>query len=280
MAFCLEDDTLWDARKLSEEAKKQDAEWLTKRRNAFICGGCEQKTTFVDATKSIQHFRVTRGWEHDADCDFLNEPSGHKSGPGTPLPDRAPAEGGKEVRYADPGPLHPSAASGGAITKGSEGNRDLPVTGVPLREKTGLKALLRNLRNRPDYPPQNLWLDVPARGPATRATDYFQRIGELTQDTEIDGVTRAYWGYVHLTNGGSSAPGSKDALWIYCDRIGAVFTIRLDYEAKDHLYQVMGIEDGSALDGCHVIVEGVMKKGKKLSVNVTDTKKIAFLPKR
>ncbi|WP_178993222.1 hypothetical protein [Paenarthrobacter nitroguajacolicus] len=197
------------------------------------------------------------------------------------MPDRAPAEGNKEVRYAEPGPLNPPAAGGNGGNNGGPRNGGIqPAGNAPLHETTGLKTLLKNLRNRDDYPPENLWLDVPARGPAVRATDYFQKIAELTSETPAESATRAYWGYIHLTDDWSTGAEGKKKLWIYCDRIGSIFTIHMDYDVKNQLYESMGIESSSPLEGCHVIVEGVMKKGVKLSVAVTDISKIAFLPKR
>ncbi|NWL10461.1 hypothetical protein DM793_03975 [Paenarthrobacter nitroguajacolicus] len=222
-----------------------------------------------------------RGYEHADDCDFLENPTGRNNGPGAPLPDRAPAEGNKEVRYAEPGPLNPPAAGGNGGNNGGPRNGGIqPAGNAPLHETTGLKTLLKNLRNRDDYPPENLWLDVPARGPAVRATDYFQKIAELTSETPAESATRAYWGYIHLTDDWSTGAEGKKKLWIYCDRIGSIFTIHMDYDVKNQLYESMGIESSSPLEGCHVIVEGVMKKGVKLSVAVTDISKIAFLPKR
>jgi hypothetical protein len=143
-----------------------------------------------------------------------------------------------------------------------------------------LKTLLKNLRNGDDYPTENLFLDVTARGTAVRAADYFYKIADLTSETTTDGATRAFWGQITGADDYSTGAEGKETLWIYCEWIGRIFTIRLEYDVKDELYQAMGIESGSALDGSHVIVEGIMKKGIKLSVNVTDITKIAFLPKR
>lgn len=281
IAFCTKDGQTWDAKMLSDEAKKQPPAWLEERRQTFICGGCEQKARFISGTKRNPHFGVVRGYEHDEDCDFRGGTNGRNNGAGAPMPDRAPADGNKEIRYAAPGPLKPPPAAGGNGGSPAPANGGNPAAGQgPLHETTALRTLLKNLRNRPDYPPKDLYLDVPARGPAVRATDYFQKIGELTSATTTDGVTRAYWGEISGTDDWSTGTEGKETLWIYGERIGRIFTIRLDYDAKDQLYAAMGIESSSPLEGCHVIVEGVMRQGKKLSVNVTDINKIAFLPKR
>lgn len=277
LAFCVEDGELWDAGVLSAEAKKQPTDWLEKRRPTFICGGCEQKARFIDSTKRNPHFGVVRGYEHDEDCDFLGNPTGRNNGPGAPLPDRAPAEGNKEVRYAKPGPLNPPAAGGNGGNNGGRRNGGNQAAGNgPLHETTGLKFLLRNLRNRNDYPPQNLWLDVPARGPAVRATGYFYKIADVTQQTAREGGIRAFWGKI------SSAHNDGDGkyLWINCDDKGHLLTFRVDPDLKSELYQSLGIERVWDLYEAHVIVEGVMKGYSKITVHVTDLEKIAFLPKR
>lgn len=282
IAFCIKDDQTWDAKLLRDEAAKQPPTWLEERRQTFICGGCEKKARFINGPKRNPHFGVVRGREHDEDCDFLGDTNGRNNSPGAPLPNRAPAEGNKEIRYAKPGPLNPPPAAGGngGNTAPANGGNPTAAGQGPLHETTALRTLLKNLRNRPDYPPQDLYLDVPARGPAVRATDYFQKIGELTSETPTDGVTRAYWGYVHNTDDWSTGAEGKKKLWIYCDHIAKTFTIHMDYDVKDELYAAMGIDSSSPLEKGHVIVEGVMRKGAKLSVAVTDISKIAFLPKR
>lgn len=289
-AFCLLDDNAWDGKLLKEEADRQPEQWLKDRRQTFICRGCEQKARFItyDQNKKTAHFGIVRGWKHDDDCDFRNDPTGGLGNKeaGVPLPARAPAVGNKEVRYDQPGPLNPPIGGGvnGGNNPGPRNRRDQGAGVGPLQEKTGLRTLLKNLRNGADYPPENLYLDVPARGTAAGAAipakDYFYRIADLTSETATDGVTRAYWGVIHLTDDLSTGGEGKKTLWIYCDHKGTVFTIRLEYDVKDQLYQAMDIESSSPLEGCHVIVEGVMRKGKKLSVSVRDIKKIAFLPKR
>jgi len=216
-AYCVEDATLWDAGELRKEAKKRTKDWLDKRRPNFICGGCEQKARFINGPKRNPHFGVVRGYEHDEDCDFLGNAGGGKDGARAPLPDRAPAEGNKEIRYAEPGPLKPPPETGGNGGNAGPANGANPaVAQGPLHETTALRTLLKNLRNRPDYPPANLFLDVPDRGPAVRATDYLSKITNITKDTTADGHTRAYWGQI------SSAHDDGDGknLWINCDGKG------------------------------------------------------------
>lgn len=282
LAFCVEDGESWDARVLSDEAKKQPRAWLEKRRQTFICGGCEQKVRFIDSTKRIPHFGVVRGCEHDADCDFLGDQTGHNtSAAGVPLPARAPAVGNKEVRYAKPGPLMPPATGGTGGNNGGLGNGGNQGAGVgPLHETTKLGTLLKNLRNRHDYPPQNLWLDVPSRGPAVRATDYFHKLSDVTKETVTDGVTRAFWGQISSAQD-QSGTKSQEPLWINCDGRGEIVTIRVPFNVKDELYESMGITKSHELNNAHVIVEGVLSEGrKKRYVTLNDVEKIAFLPKR
>lgn len=278
LAFCVEDGKPWDARLLSEEAKKQSPEWLAKRRKTLICGGCEQKAKFINATKRIPHFGVVQGYEHDEGCDFLGNSAVRDNRVGTPLPDRAPAEGNKEVRYAKPGPLNPPIPAGNGENSGGRGNGDnQDATTAPLHETTKLGTLLKNLRNRTDYPPANLWLDVPARGTAIRATDYFHKLSDVTRETTTDKVTRAFWGQI------SSAHDDGDGknLWINCDARGDIVTIRVPYDVKGELYESMGINKSHELNNAHVIVEGILSQGaRKHSVPLTDVTKIAFLPKR
>lgn len=278
LAFCVEDGKPWDARLLSDEAKKQSPEWLVKRRKTLICGGCEQKAKFINATKRIPHFGIVQGYEHDEGCDFLGKSAVHDNGEGPPLPDRAPAKGNKEVRYAKPGPLNPPARAGNGGNNGGRGNGANPSAAIaPLHETTKLQTLLKNLRNRNDYPTANLWLHVPARGTAIRATDYFHKLSDVTRETVTDGVTRAFWGQIssaHDDGGGKN-------LWINCDGRGEIVTIRVPYDVKDELYESMGITKSHELNEAHVIVEGVLTQGpRKHSVLLTDVEKIAFLPKR
>lgn len=277
LAFCIEDGKPWDARLLSEEAEKQSEEWLVTRRKTLICAGCEQKARFICGTKRVPHFGIVNGYKHDEDCDFLGNPSGRNNGPGTPLPDRAPAEGNKEVRYEEPGLLYPSAPSAAdRRNRGPRNRNGHPVGNVPLHETTGLRAALRNLRNRDQYPPADLWLDVPARGPAVRATDYFYKIADITEQTIADDVLRAFWGKISSAHD----DGDGNNLWINCDSKGSLFTFRIDPELKGKLYQSLGITGASKLYDAHVIVEGVMRRSNKISVQVSDLKRIAFLPKR
>lgn len=276
LAFCIKDEASWDARKLSDAAKKKPADWLDERRQTFICPGCEKKARFINSKKRIAHFGIVND-DHGEECDYLEDPTGGNNGPGTPLPNRAPAVGNKEVRYAEPGPLTPPATAGnggnnGGSGKGSSQSR----TPGPLHETTGLRTLLKNLRNRPDYPPANLWLDVPARGPAVRATDYFYKIADITPQTTLDTGTYAFWG--KITRPWDDGDGKQ--LWINCDNKGSLFTICMYSDVKEELYQSLGITRDTQLQGAHVIVEGIMSQNKKLSVRVTDLKKIAFLPKR
>lgn len=277
LAFCVEDDAPWDARLLSDEAKRQPSVWLAKRRPTFICAGCEKKARFVYSTKRIPHFGLVRGYKHDDDCDFLEDPTGRNNGPGNPLPDRDPAEGNKEVSYSKLGPLNPTATGGTSGNNGGLGNGGKQSAAIgPLHETTGLRTLLRNLRNRHDYPPANLWLNVPARGTAVRATDYFYKIADITQQTPRDPNTRAFWGKITTP----SDDGDGKNLWINCDGKGSLFTIWMYPDLKDELYKSLGIKSASKLHGAHVIVEGTMNQSKKLTVRVTDLKMIAFLPKR
>lgn len=280
LAFCVEDGESWDARLLSDEAKTQPREWLEKRRQSFVCGDCEQKARFIDSTKRIPHFGMVRGYEHDDDCDFLGDPSGLNKGAGAPLADRAPAEGNKEIRYAKPGPINPQAAGGAGGNNAGRRNGDNQAAGNgPLHETTGLRTLLKNLRNRNNYPPENLWLDVPARGPAVRATDYFHKLSDVTRETVTDGVTRAFWGQISSVHD-YEGPKGQETLWINCDFRGAIVTIRVPFDVKDELYESMGIKNSYELDDAHVIVEGVLSMAMKHSVKLTDVEKIAFLPKR
>lgn len=277
LAFCIEDATLWDAWKLRGEAKKHPEDWLEKRRPTFICAGCEQKTRFVDAKKRNPHFGVVRGYDHDHDCDFRGDRAGGNNGAGARLPDRDPAEGNKAILYAKPGSLNPSPPKGGNAGNGGPRNGGNAAAGLaPLHETTGLRTLLKNLRNRHDYPPQNLYLDVPARGAAVRATEYFYKIADVTPQTAREDGTRAFWGKV------SSAHDDGDGkhLWINCDDKGQLFTFRVDPDLKKELYQLLGIERTWDLYEAHVIVEGIMKGYSKITVHVTDLEKIAFLPKR
>ncbi|MGO4455317.1 hypothetical protein [Arthrobacter sp. RAF14] len=261
----------------SEEASKRPQSWLEERRPTFICGGCEQKAKFVDARKRIPHFAMSPGHDHDEDCDFLDTTGRRNNGAGAPLPDRGPAQGNKEIRYAMPGPFHQAAAGGTGGNDAPRNGRDGAANNAPLHETTRLRALLKNLRNRSDYPPEELYLDVPDRGPAVRATDYFHKIAGITHQTPTDGNIRAYWGQISS----ASDDGDGKNLWINCDGNGHVFTIWLEHESKTELYRSLGIGGAGELYGAHVITEGVMKLGrKKLSVNVTDLRKIAFLPKR
>ena len=73
----------------------------------FMCACCEQKAKSVDSTKLIPYFGVVRSYEHDDDCDFLDDSAGRNNGGWALWPDRVPAEGNKEVRHEDPGPLNP-----------------------------------------------------------------------------------------------------------------------------------------------------------------------------
>ncbi|WP_426004878.1 hypothetical protein ACPFL9_20450 [Paenarthrobacter sp. NyZ202] len=280
MAFCIEDDAPWDARKLSDEARNHPKDWLDKRRPTFRCPGCEKKARFVNATKRIPHFGIVND-DHDEDCDYLGNPAGRNNRPGAPLPDRAPAEGNKEVRYAKPGPLHPPVAGGNGGNNGGRGNGGGQGAAIgPLHETTKLGTLLKNLRNRPDYPPENLWLDVPVRGPAVRATDYFHKLSDVTRETTTDGVTRAFWGHISSAQENSGTKG-KETLWINCDARGEIVTIRVPFDVKDELYKSMGITRPHELNNAHVIVEGILSQGaRKHSVTLTEVEKIAFLPPR
>lgn len=277
-AFCTEDGESWDARMLSDEAKKHPREWLKNLRQTFVCGGCKQKARFIDSTKRIPHFGIVQGLKHDDDCDFLGDPAGLNNGAGAPLPDRAPPEGNKEVRYAKPGPLNPPTAGGAGGNKaGRRNGGDQAAGNRPLHETTGLRMLLRNLRNGNNYPPANLWLDVPDRGPAVRATDYFHKLSEVTRETVTDGVTRAFWGQISSAQENGEDKG-QETLWINCDRRGEIVTIRVPSDVKDELYESMGIKKPYELIDAHVIVEGVLTKATKHSVKLTHATKIAFLP--
>lgn len=202
------------------------------------------------------------------------------------MPVRSPATGAKEVRYDAPGPLNPISARGtnGGNNQGP-GNGHNPAAGnTPLHETTGLRTLLKNLRNGHDYPPQNLWLDVPARGTgvgaAVRATDYFRKFEDFTQTTAADDITRAYWGEVTSVGEGSEGKG-KETLFIRCDARGPLVVIKLEYQVKDALIKALGIIKSDQLRKAHVIVEGITKQGpRKLFVPVTDINKTAFLPPR
>lgn len=279
-AFCIEDGESWDARMLGEEAKKHPKAWLDKLRPTFICGGCEQKARFIDAKKRIPHFGMVRGYEHADDCDYLENSTGRSNGGGTPLPNRSPAKGNKEVRYAKPGPLNPQAAGGAGGNNASSRNGNSQAAGnVPLHETTGLRTLLKNLRSGHNYPPDNLYLDVSARGSAVRATDYFHKLSGVTRETVTDGVTRAFWGQISSAQENGGAKG-QETLWINCDGRGSIVTIRVPFDVKDELYESMGISKPHELNDAHVIVEGVLSKANKHSVALNDVGKIAFLPKR
>jgi hypothetical protein len=288
-AFCLKDGEPWDAETLREEAAKQPAQWLIDRRPTFMCRGCEEKARFINYSgKRIAHFGVVQGREHHDDCDFRTDPTGglRNNGAGAPLPVRPPAAGAKEVRYDAPGPLNPTS-TGGANGDNNQGRRNggnQASGNAPLHETTGLRTLLKNLRNGDDYPPEHLFLDVPARGTAAgaaiRATDYFRRFADFTQDTAADSVTRAYWGQVSSAQEGWEGKG-KETLWINCNSRGSLISIRLEYAVKDELLKALGITKPHELNNSHVIVEGITKQGpKKLTIPVTDITKIAFLPKR
>ncbi|MFK0004983.1 hypothetical protein [Paenarthrobacter sp. NPDC090522] len=277
IAFCVEDGQPVYATKLGAEAQNHPKEWLDKRRPTFICCGCEQKATFVDAKKRNAHFRIATGWEHDEGCDYDTNPGRRNNGPGNPLPNRAPAQGNKEVRYSKPGPLHQTPnGPGGGGTRRNGGN----AAGGPLHDVTNLRALLRNLRNRPDYPPQDLYLDVPARGTgagaAVRATDYFYKIAEVNQQTPHQGGTRAFWGVItNVTDNGNGG-----YLWLNCDARGHLLTTRVEPALKDELFQLLGIERWWDLYDAHMIVEGVMGGSQKIRIDVTNLQQLAFLPER
>lgn len=281
-AFCLKDSKAWDAKLLQKEAEKQPDQWLIDRRQTFICRGCEQKARFINfKEKRNPHFGVVRGSEHDDDCDFRADPTGGlgSNGAAGPLPGRPPATGTKEVRYDAPGPLNPTNKDG---TNGgnNQGPRNQAAGDVPLHEKTGLRTLLKNLRNGDDYPPENLFLDVSARGVVVPATDYFRKLANVTQDTAADGVTRAYWGHISSAQEGWEDKG-KETLWINCDGFGSLISIRLEYAVKDELFNALGITKPHELNHSHVIVEGITKQGpKKLTIPVTDINKMGFLPSR
>lgn len=273
-AYCIQDEQSWDARALSDAVQKNGKAWLDQRRHSFICRGCEQKSKFVDAKKRVPHFSVV--FEHDEGCDFEGTATTRRNRAGHPLPSRAAPVGNKEVRYVKPGPLHPvqQAGQGPRAPRGNQA-RNLP----PLHETTSLQALLKNLRNRDDYPPEDLYLDIPGRGDAVRATDYFQRIGGLTRDSQPDGHTRAYWGEITFP----ANEGPEGPLWINCDGKGTLFTIRIGPNIKADLYGALGISVAGELEGCHVIVEGIMNRNRKLSVSLTapgHLEKIAFLSER
>lgn len=272
-AYCIEDSKPWDARRLSDEARKHPKEWLDKRRPTFICGGCEKKARFINGTKRIPHFGVVND-DHDEDCDFLGNPAGRNNGAGAPLPDRAPAQGNKAIRYTKPGPLNPTPSGGNGGGRRNGGNG--AAGNNPLQDVTKLQSLLKNLRNRPDYPPQDLYLDVPGRGPAVRATDYFYKIADVTQQTAREKGIRAFWGQISSAHD----DGNGGYLWINCDAKGSLFTFRVDPAVKDELHQSLAIERWWDIYDAHVIVESVMKGYSKITVHVTDLEKIAFLPKR
>lgn len=277
MAFCVKDNRLWDAKEFRDEAKKHPKEWLEERRKALICGGCEQKAKFTNAKKRNVYFGVVQGYKHDDDCDFLGDFPGRKRGPGTPLPNRDPAVGNKEIRYSKVGLLNPPARGGNGGNSGGNANgSDQGVALGRLHETTGLRNLLKNLRCRPDYPPTNLRLDVPARGSAVLATDYFYKIADITIETTRDTTTRAFWGKIFRADD----KGAGKQLWINCDNKGALFSIWMYSGLKDELYQSLGITSSDELRWSHVIVEGIMNQSKKLTVHVTDLKMIAFLSQR
>ncbi|GAB2723724.1 hypothetical protein GCM10027038_22810 [Arthrobacter bambusae] len=99
-----------------------------------------------------------RGYEHDDGCDFLGDPTGRNNGAGAPLPDRAPAEGNKEVRYAKPCPLNPPAVGGkGGSNRGRRNGGNQAAGNGPLHETTKMGTLLKNLRNRNDCPKTCIW---------------------------------------------------------------------------------------------------------------------------
>lgn len=288
IAFCTKDDLLYDAAGLKSDASKQLPKWLIDRRQTFVCPSCEEKVGFVDSGSSgrIPHFRVVR--QHDLDCDYYNDPTsgGKKTGTGNPVNAHYNAGGNKEVRYDAPGPLFPQAGPPGQAGKGAGKkataagvSHSLPASGVPLaHETTGLSRILTNLRNRPDYPPAGLYFDVTARGPAVLASDYLHKFVDLTRDMELDDVTRAYWGKISSVH--EYGDLGKEALWINCDGIGSIVTIRVGHDLKNDLLKALGISKLSQLTDSHVIVEGILKRAKKLSINVTEIKKMAFRPKR
>lgn len=72
---------------------------------------------------------------------------------------------------------------------------------------------MKNLRNRNDSPPEVLYLNVPARGKAVRATDYFHRLLlDVTTETIPDNVTRAYWGPISRRPGKQWNHGPRNAM--------------------------------------------------------------------
>lgn len=280
------DDETWDAVVLNKKAALEPDSWLASRRPYFICRGCDAPAIFRRAFSDnrIANFAATH---HD--CDFSADPSGglKSKGPADPVPAQYNTGGNKEVRYEVPRPLHggvggnaPSSAGPSKSKKKSGVVHALtPTKADNAHETTGLSRLLSNLRNGSDYPPPGVFFDVTTRGEVVRATDYLYKISDLTVATVPDGHTRAYWGKVSTTQ--ESGEEDNKTLWIHCDNIGSVFSIRLDHEPRKQLYKALGISKGYELNKTHVIVEGVVKRGsKKLFIAVQDIKKMAFRPER
>lgn len=273
----------WDAVALNKKAATEASAWLESRRPYFICCGCEAPAIF---RRAFSNNRTANFAASHGECDFLSDSSGGlKNGPGDPVAAQYNMGGNKEIRYDMPGPLNKNVGQAvpGTVAGKSTGTGKVhslpPVKGSNAYETTGLKRILANLRNGPNYPPPGIRYDVTSRGKAVPASDYLVSIGSLTAQTATDNHTRAYWGEV--TNVDESGQGDNTVLWIHCDNNGLVFTFRLDNAARLQLYAALGISGYSALRNTHVIVEGVMMRGgKKLYITVTDIKKMAFLPVR
>lgn len=288
-AYCTKDGKPWDADELRKIAAKSPKQWLADRRQHFICRGCDEKARFVNPASNnrVAHFGVV--FQHDIECDFLGDPTGglKNTDPATPVPAQYNMGGNKEVRYDTPGPLVVQASAPGAGNAGGKSAagggvvHSQPATNAPnAHQTTGLSRLLGNLRNGDDYPPLNLFLDVPGRGTAVRAADYFYRIKDIDAQTGADGMKYAFWGKISSAYDGKDS-NAKEILWINCDNVGSIVSIRLDPVATKDLYKALGLTRDYELNQAHLIVEGVLKQGAhKLTIPVTDIRKMAFRPKR
>ena len=278
-----------EADKLYTASLREGKDWLADRKaEGFRCPECKTPVFFVSSGLSgggnSPYFRVGTKRPHTlSSCGATIQGSQgtSKAGPTTQTPGVRNTGRVKAVRYEQLQPLFMSgtASGGGGGTTGGTGGTGAGTKytdsgGSPGNQQTtGLRAHLRSLRNLPDYPNQDMRLDVAGRGQVYPA-EYFCRFEDATDAhaTPVhDGKARlmAYWGVITWPNEGNS---------LFLN--GQGMAILLPKKTAKTFLEALGVSDPKQLTNCHVIAEGRLQLGQggNRYIRVDDTTRMAVLP--
>lgn len=283
-AYSTIDTRTWDADPYAVLAA--DDNWLTTRKPYLICICCEEKAVFVSKSRSNTpaHFRSKHA---DEGCDFATSSSKGADPNGVVAVPARFNDGAlnREIVYAMPRLFHPPAFGPGSGPAGTEAGQPGVVHVLPedgprgRRATTSLYTQLAYLSNDADYPGEDVRLDVPGRGTAVLARDYFCRFENATADharpvigyQEQRSPLMAYWGVI------SDPRKDGKSLWLNPgESADRPMTVRVNYET---FMNALGLDDHLKLKGCRLIVEGRLHQGRFVrAVEVLDLTRLAIRP--